>query len=66
MGSLSIFHWIIVLVVVVLLFGTKKLTQIGPDLGKAIRGFKEGLKGEEEKAAADKSAIDIDAKEKSK
>jgi len=49
MGSLSIWHWLIVLVVVVLVFGTKKLGNIGADLGKAVRGFKEGLKSEEDK-----------------
>ncbi len=52
MGSLSIWHWLIVLVIVVVFFGTSKLSNIGNDLGKAIRGFKDGIKGEEEKAAA--------------
>ena len=45
MGSLSIWHWLIVLVVVVLIFGTKKLRNIGQDLGGAVKGFKEGVKG---------------------
>lgn len=45
MGSLSIMHWLIVLVVVVLIFGTKKLANIGSDLGSAVKGFKEGLNG---------------------
>ena len=49
MGSFSIWHWLIVLVVVVLIFGTKKLANIGSDLGKAVRGFKDGLKTEEDK-----------------
>ncbi|MFZ6815862.1 Sec-independent protein translocase subunit TatA [Undibacterium sp. Rencai35W] len=74
MGSMSIWHWLIVLVVVMLVFGTKKLGNIGSDLGKAVKGFKDGVKGEEEKPAAtqqvaDKTAgatIDVDAKEKSK
>ena len=44
MGSFSIWHWIIVLVVVVLIFGTKKLGNIGKDLGEGIKGFKKGLK----------------------
>ncbi len=44
MGSLSIWHWLIVLLVVVLIFGTKKLTNIGKDLGGAVKGFKEGMK----------------------
>jgi len=44
MGGLSIWHWLIVLLVVVLIFGTKKLTNIGRDLGGAVRGFKEGMK----------------------
>lgn len=65
MGSFSIWHWLIVLVVIVLIFGTKKLGNIGSDLGKAVKGFKDGVKGEEEKPAqADKATIDVDAKEK--
>lgn len=69
MGSISIWHWLIVLVVVILVFGTKKLGNVGSDLGKAVKGFKDGMKGEEEKPAnpapaADKNAIDVDAKEK--
>ncbi len=50
MGSLSIWHWLIVLLVVVLIFGTKKLRNIGADLGSAVRGFKEGMRAEEEKS----------------
>lgn len=45
MGSLSVWHWLIVLLVVVLVFGTKKLRNIGSDLGGAVKGFKEGMKG---------------------
>ncbi len=48
MGSLSIWHWLIVLLVIVLIFGTKKLGNVGRDLGNAVKGFKEGMKGEEE------------------
>ncbi len=48
MGSLSIWHWLIVLVIIVLVFGTKKLGNIGRDLGSAVKGFKEGMKSEEE------------------
>jgi len=47
MGGLSIWHWLIVLLVVVLIFGTKKLRNIGQDLGGAVKGFKEGMKGPE-------------------
>jgi sec-independent protein translocase protein TatA len=66
MGSLSIWHWLIVLLVIILVFGTKKLGNIGSDLGKAVKGFKDGVKGEEEKSASatDKATIDVDAKEK--
>lgn len=66
MGSFSIWHWLIVLVVILLVFGTKKLGNMGADLGKAVKGFKDGIKGEEDKpvAPADKSTIDVDAKEK--
>lgn len=44
MGTFSIWHWIIVLVIVVLVFGTKKLRNLGGDLGNAIKGFKDGMK----------------------
>ncbi len=73
MGSFSIWHWVFVLVIVILVFGTKKLGNIGGDLGKAVKGFKDGVKGsEEEKAAApaaqvaEKTTIDVEAREKSK
>ncbi|HEX8873457.1 MAG TPA: Sec-independent protein translocase subunit TatA [Nitrosospira sp.] len=48
MGSFSIWHWLIVLLVVVLVFGTKKLRNLGSDLGGAVKGFKEGMKTAEE------------------
>ena len=65
MGSFSIWHWLIVLVVVMLIFGTKKLGNIGSDLGKAVKGFKDGVKSDDDKPAqADKATIDVDAKEK--
>lgn len=44
MGSLSIWHWLIVLVIVMMVFGTKKLKNIGSDLGSAVKGFKEGMR----------------------
>lgn len=44
MGSLSIWHWLIVLVVIVLVFGTKKLRGVGSDLGEAVKGFKKGMR----------------------
>ena len=44
MGTLSIWHWLIVLALVVVVFGTKKLRNIGSDLGGAVRGFKDGMK----------------------
>ena len=56
MGGLSIWHWLIVLVVVVLIFGTKKLRNLGADLGGAVRGFKEGMKTDEERDQAQASA----------
>ena len=52
MGGLSIWHWLIVLLVVVLIFGTKKLRNIGQDLGGAVKGFKEGMKTPDDAAAA--------------
>lgn len=45
MGSFSIWHWLIVLLIILLIFGTKKLRNIGADLGGAVKGFKEGIKG---------------------
>jgi sec-independent protein translocase protein TatA len=70
MGSFSIWHWLIVLVIVALIFGTKKLGNMGADLGKAVKGFKDGVKGEEERAAEaaaqQQATIDVHAKEKDK
>lgn len=78
MGSMSIWHWVVVLVIVMLVFGTKKLGNIGSDVGKAVKGFKDGVKGgEDDKPAApgtpastqqvaDKTTIDVDAKEKNR
>jgi sec-independent protein translocase protein TatA len=55
MGSFSIWHWLIVLVIVLLVFGTKKLRGLGSDLGGAVKGFKEGIKeaSSDEQAATD-------------
>ncbi len=77
MGSFSIWHWLIVLLIVVLVFGTKKLKNIGADLGGAVKGFKDGMKdggasaAAEEKPAtppaavsADKNTIDVEVKHK--
>lgn len=52
MGTWSIWHWLIVLVIVLLLFGTKKLKNLGQDLGAAVKGFKEGIKDDQSQAAA--------------
>ena len=57
MGSFSIWHWLIVLLVVVLIFGTKKLKNIGADLGGAVRGFKDGVKGANDMADAGAPAV---------
>lgn len=81
MGSFSIWHWLIVLLVVVLIFGTKKLKNIGADLGGAVKGFKDGVKGGSEAAdagtpvspqqqvgtqrTADGNTVDVEAKTKS-
>ena len=48
MGGFSLWHWLIVLVIVVLVFGTKRLKNVGQDLGEAMRGFKKGLDGDEQ------------------
>lgn len=52
MGSFSIWHWLIVLVIILLVFGTKKLTGGARDLGKAVDEFKKGMKGDDDKPAA--------------
>ena len=48
MGGMSWIHWLILLVIVLLIFGTKKLRNIGSDLGGAVKGFKDGMRGSEE------------------
>ena len=78
MGSFSIWHWLIVLLVVVLIFGTKKLKNIGSDLGGAVKGFKDGMKNGADSAdqpvppsqqldakqARDNNTVDVEAKNK--
>jgi sec-independent protein translocase protein TatA len=56
MGGLSIWHWLIVLLVVVLIFGTKKLRNMGQDLGGAVKGFKEGMKSQDDPVPSDADA----------
>jgi sec-independent protein translocase protein TatA len=81
MGSFSIWHWLIVLLIVVMVFGTKKLKNIGSDLGGAVKGFKDGIKEGGQNPAdnstpppagqvtqdtrSDKNTIDVEAKHKS-
>ncbi len=79
MGTFSIWHWLIVLLIVVMVFGTKKLKNIGSDLGGAVKGFKDGMKeggqpADGSSAAApapqvaqdsQKTTIDVEAKQKS-
>ena len=80
MGSFSIWHWLIVLLVVVLIFGTKKLKNMGSDLGSAVKGFKDGVKGGTEgmgdapaappqqvgtQRTVDPHTVDVEAKTKS-
>ncbi|MFZ4552676.1 MAG: Sec-independent protein translocase subunit TatA [Aquabacterium sp.] len=76
MGSFSIWHWLIVLVIVVLVFGTKKLKNVGTDLGAAVKGFKDGMRDGTTSADAaqqqvtnatrnDANTVDVDAKTKS-
>ncbi|HLI19256.1 MAG TPA: twin-arginine translocase TatA/TatE family subunit [Rhodanobacteraceae bacterium] len=60
MGFDSIWHWLLLLVIVLVIFGTGKLTKIGPDLGNAVRGFKKALHGDE----ADEKDATADASEK--
>lgn len=79
MGSFSIWHWMIVLLIVVLVFGTKKLKNIGTDLGSAVKGFKDGMREGGADAptpinpnqqvtankASDPNTVDVEAKTKS-
>lgn len=73
MGSFSIWHWLIVLVIVMLVFGTKKLRNIGQDLGGAVKGFKDGMKEADQGGDANQKiangngqTIDAEAREKNK
>ena len=70
MGTFSIWHWLIVLVIVLMVFGTKKLRNIGTDLGGAVKGFKDGMKTDEDKATGQlestKETIEGEVKERSK
>lgn len=61
MGSFSIWHWLIVLLVVVLLFGTKKLRNVGGDLGGAIKSFRKGLADGDEPPKLDADGKPIDS-----
>ena len=81
MGSFSIWHWLIVLLIVVLVFGTKKLKNMGQDLGGAVKGFKDGMRdgsqpetpvpptsqvtSSQQPPSADKTTIDVEARNKS-
>lgn len=81
MGSFSVWHWLIVLLIVVLVFGTKKLKNVGQDLGGAVKGFKDGMRdgsaadtpvppagqvtAQPATPAADKATIDVEAKNRS-
>ena len=59
MGSFSVWHWLIVLVIVLLIFGTKKLRNIGSDLGGAVRGFKDGMRETGTTEATDPAAKQV-------
>ena len=50
MGGFSLWHWLIVLVIVVLIFGTKRLGNVGKDLGEAVKGFKKGMQDDDKPA----------------
>jgi len=79
MGTFSVWHWLIVLLIVVLVFGTKKLKNMGSDLGSAVKGFKDGVRDggttatedasppqvTAKKAATDDNTVDVEAKTKS-
>jgi len=62
MGSFSIWHWLVVLVIVMLIFGTKKLRNLGADLGGAVRGFKDGVREGGDKSAESGAAPQVTGK----
>lgn len=62
MGSFSIVHWLFVLLIVLLVFGTKKLRNIGGDLGGAVRNFKDAMKEGGEKTATAEAQPQVDQK----
>ena len=67
MGSFSIWHWLVVLLIIVMVFGTKKLRNVGGDLGAAVKNFKQGMKdGEAQPDSKETSGrvIDADSNEK--
>ncbi len=64
MGSFSFLHWLIVLLVVVLIFGTKKLRNIGQDLGGAVKGFKEGMEATNDNHNTEKEPSTIEGEVK--
>ncbi len=72
MGGLSIWHWLIVLVIVLLVFGTKKLKNMGEDLGGAVKGFKQGMRDgteaplEKPAQVADRTTIDVEARDRTR
>jgi sec-independent protein translocase protein TatA len=59
MGSFSIWHWLIVLLIVMLIFGTKKLRNLGADLGGAVKGFKDGMRQPDDKSAEEGAAPQV-------
>ena len=80
MGSFSVWHWLIVLLIVVLVFGTKKLKNMGSDLGSAVKGFKDGVRDGgatasetpaapaqvgAQRSSSDPNTVDVEAKTRS-
>lgn len=59
MGAMSVWHWLILLLVVALVFGTGKLRNLGSDLGGAIKGFKDGMKDDASDAAKEPAATSV-------
>jgi sec-independent protein translocase protein TatA len=66
MGGFSLWHWLIVLVIVILVFGTKRLGSVGKDLGDAVKGFKKGMSDDDKPAArlSDANREEQDARER--
>ncbi len=66
MGSFSIAHWLVVLAVIVLLFGAKKIPDLAKGIGQGIKDFKKAVKEEDEVASGNHTSKEIESKDETK